>query len=234
MALKSFIKSYSAELLHWVYPLFCPCCERSVAGNSQGICHTCLQRLPFTPYHQEGNNPILERLYGRIPLVHGMSMLRYEKSGMAQQLIHALKYEKRPEIGEALGSVYGRKIIKEGYPSNYDAIIPVPLHEKKRFKRGYNQSEEFANGIAEKLQIPVFNKILLRNRNASTQTALSREARWNNVAMDYELRNEAILSNQHILLVDDVLTTGATLEACGRVLLSIPKLKLSVATIAFA
>ncbi len=234
MALINLLNTYSAELLHWIYPVYCPCCERSVSGNRKGICHTCLQRLPLTPYHQEGNNPILERLYGRIPLAHGMSMLRYEKSGMAQQLIHALKYEKRPEIGEALGELYGKRLLKDFGQINYTSIIPVPLHTKKRHKRGYNQSEEFAKGLSASLQIPVYDKILLRNRNASTQTALSREARWNNVAMDYELRNEAILSNQHILLVDDVLTTGATLEACGRILLSIPHITLSVATIAIA
>jgi len=214
--------------------MFCPCCNRSIAQNSNGICHTCLQRLPFTPYHHAGDNPITQRLYGRIPFIHGMSMLRYEKSGMAQALIHALKYEKRPEIGETLGRVYGRKILKEGIGKQYDAIIPVPLHEKKRFKRGYNQSEEFANGLAESLHIPVFNKVLLRNRNASTQTALSREARWNNVVNDYILRDENTLDNKHILLVDDVLTTGATLEACGTVLIKNKSIRLSIATIAIA
>lgn len=214
--------------------MYCPCCERSVSGNTKGICHTCLQRLPLTPYHQPGDNPITQRLYGRIPFIHGMSMLRYEKSGMAQQLIHALKYERRPEIGETLGSVYGKRILNEGFGEQYDGIIPVPLHENKYFKRGYNQSEEFANGLSKSLQIPVFNEVLLRNRNASTQTALSREARWNNVANDYTLRDEKTIKNKHLLLVDDVLTTGATLEACGRILLSVPSVTISIATIAIA
>jgi ComF family protein len=116
----------------------------------------------------------------------------------------------------------------------FDAIIPVPLHEKKRLKRGYNQSEEFAKGMSQGLNIPIYDQVLLRQRNAQTQTALSREQRWNNVAQDYILQQSETLEGKHLLLVDDVLTTGATLEACGRLLLSIPGLSLSVATIAIA
>jgi ComF family protein len=163
-----------------------------------------------------------------------MSMLRYEKEGMAQQLIHALKYDKRPEIGHSLGNVYGKKIRLSNLLLPFDLIIPVPLHDKKRFKRGYNQSEEFANGLSESLEIPVFNDILTRGRNASTQTALSREARWANVANDYIINAEKKIKGKHILLVDDVLTTGATLEACSRSLLRACDVKISIATIALA
>ncbi len=236
MALNIPFKELRAELLHWLYPLYCPCCARSVANNPRGICHSCLQRLPISPYHLSNENPIMERLYGRIPIQRGMSMLRYEKSGMAQALIHALKYERRPEIGVTLGQKYGHKILqKSTAPSDlFDAIIPVPLHEKKRLKRGYNQSEEFAKGMSQGLNIPIYDQVLLRQRNAQTQTALSREQRWDNVAQDYILQQSETLEGKHLLLVDDVLTTGATLEACGRLLLNIPGLSLSVATIAIA
>jgi ComF family protein len=161
-------------------------------------------------------------------------MLRFEKEGSAQQLIHALKYDKRPEIGHSLGLVYGRKIKQQQNRIPFDLIIPVPLHPKKQFKRGYNQSEEFANGLAEGLQIPVLNDVLLRERNARTQTSLSREARWVNVASDYKVQYTKRLKDKHILLVDDVLTTGATLESCGRMLLQACTLHLSIATIALA
>jgi ComF family protein len=163
-----------------------------------------------------------------------MAMFNYEKSGMAQELIHALKYESRPEIGITLGQKYGQKIGLATKDNNFEAIIPVPLHEKKRLKRGYNQSEEFAKGMSQGLNIPIYDRVLLRQRNAPTQTALSREQRWNNVSKDYTLQFQESLISKHVLLVDDVLTTGATLEACGRLLLSIPGLSLSVATIAIA
>ncbi|MCK6616767.1 MAG: ComF family protein [Cyclobacteriaceae bacterium] len=153
---------------------------------------------------------------------------------MVQELLHELKYNNRPEIGRMLGRVYGNELAQAGYDRQFDVIIPIPLHEWKIKRRGYNQSEEFAIGLAAALNVAVETTVVKRAVNTETQTRKSRLKRWENVSDVFTVTNPLAVAGKHVLLVDDVITTGATIEACGDVLLKAGCYPLSVVSIAYA
>ena len=230
-----FMKAIS-DLLALVYPEFCYACSQSLAHGENMVCTTCRLKLPYTNYHllTSTENPLANRFYGRIDVEHAFSYLTYVRAGRVQNLLHNLKYRNVPEIGELLGKWYGSELQKSGFKEKIDLIVPVPLYYRKLKKRGYNQSDKFAKGLSDALEIPWSSQVIKRVAESSTQTKKSRFARWQNVDKLFSVTQPEEIKERRILLVDDVLTTGATLEACGQELLANGCKSLSIATIAAA
>lgn len=212
----------------------CLACGRPLVRGEEFACTECMYHIQRTNYHMQKENPVAQLFYGRIDLVFATSYFGFDKGGIFQKLIHQLKYQDQKEIGEMLGKHMGMGLKASPHLPQVDAIIPVPLHKKKAKKRGYNQSEHIAIGLATVLGAKVDTKTLIRTSYSGSQTRLSREKRWDNVASSFQLSNKEILRNKHVLLVDDVLTTGATIEACYQALLTSKDINISVATLARA
>ena len=224
------------DFLSLVYPECCAACHRTLLKNEADICTICLNSLPKIVLEQQGASEMEQKFIGRLPLEQAYAFLQYGKGTITQQLLKKLKYHNRPNIGQLLGEAFGRHLLHNGLGGTFDCLLPIPLHPQKQKLRGYNQSETIAAGMAEVLQIPLYTAMLYRKVHTMTQTKLARFARWDNVAAVFETTPEAQaqLSNKHILLVDDVITTGATVEACGAKLLALPNVRLSTAAIASA
>lgn len=222
------------RLLDVALPRICPGCRRHRPPRGQWLCLSCEARLPLTDYHLYADNPVTERLWGRFPLESGAAMLLFRKDGIAQQLIHHLKYKGRRVVGYELGRRYGRLLGRSPLFQGIEVIVPVPLHPRKEKLRGYNQAAVFGQGLAETMGVPLVADALLRQRYTETQTRKSQTERLRNVAGAFALHRPERLHDRHVLIVDDVLTTGATLESCATTLLQVPGLRVSVATIAMA
>lgn len=194
----------------------------------------CMLELPRSNYHLEKENPFYMKMRGRIPVEHVMALFKFVKSSKVQKLLHSLKYKGESEIGVALGKLYAHYFEQADLEKNFDLILPVPLHRFKKRKRGYNQSEEFGKGLSEVLTIPCSDDVLERRFQTSTQTKKSKVNRWTNVSDVFAVRKPDEIEGKRILLVDDVMTTGATLEACGQVILDGGCKSLSIACIAAA
>lgn len=202
-----------------VFPKTCCLCKRSLYEFENQLCKICIASLPITNYHlQPQNNDLLVKILGLTKPRMVFAFLRFTKKGSSQKLLHLLKYRNRPEIGVELGRIYGQILKENGFESTWDQIIPVPLHPLKQKRRGYNQSEQFALGLSDSLDIPVVHA-LKRVHFTETQTKKSRMQRLQNVADVFEINPQANISEQKILLVDDVMTTGATLVTCANKLL---------------
>lgn len=228
------IKQYFKSFLELIYPNICIACFREKPCGQLPVCIKCFNDLPRTNFHKKEENPFTERFFGRIPLQRAAAFLFFEKDTAVQRLIHALKYDNQPRVGFILGKNYGKKLRQEGVFDDLDLIVPVPLHPEKLRRRGYNQSETFGRGLAEGLGKPFCNAVLERKKQSVSQTSMSRMERLKNVADAFHLADEKAVARKHVLLVDDVMTTGATLEACGLQLLKAPEVKLSFITLAIA
>jgi ComF family protein len=226
------LKEILLDFLHLFFPNYCRGCEESLVKGEKIICTRCMLDLPKSNYHLEKENPFFRKFSGRIPVKFVMTLFKFVKSGKVQHLLHALKYKNQPEIGVQLGRVYGADLMTNDYKDQFDFIVPVPLHPSKKRKRGYNQSEEFGKGLSEMLNIPCTEKFLKRVKATTTQTKKSKLNRWENVSEVFEVREEEELKGKRVLLVDDVVTTGATLEACGEKLLKAGCGDVSIACIA--
>ncbi|HRI79846.1 MAG TPA: phosphoribosyltransferase family protein [Cyclobacteriaceae bacterium] len=198
------------------------------------LCTSCLSDLPKTNYHRAQDNPVKNKFSGRLLVKHGWAFLKFRKSGMVQHLLHQLKYNNHPEVGIRLGQTFGLELMNSGFKNEFDLIIPVPLHASRKRQRGYNQSAQFAAGLSEVLQIPWDESISIRTQSRVTQTKKSKAERWENVKDVFALGDNNSIREKKILLVDDVITTGATLEACGQHILSSGCSELSIACIAEA
>lgn len=216
------------------YPRVCVACHTSLIKGEEILCTFCLTQLPKTAYHQFGDNPVKNRLAGRLPLQFASAFLKFRKGGLVQNLLHELKYNNRPEIGIRMGHLYGRELIDSGMANDFDLIVPVPLHASRLRKRGYNQSAKFAEGLSEALNVSWEESISLRVAATNTQTRKGRVDRWNNVKDAFSVAAVEKVAGKRILLVDDVITTGATLEACGHHLIESGCGSLSIACIAEA
>lgn len=214
------------------FPNYCRGCEDALVKGEEMICTKCLLELPRSDYHIEHDNPFFNKFKGRIPVCSVMALFKFVKNSRVQHLLHTLKYKNEPALGNALGRMYGHDLLQAGYGNKFDLIIPVPLHSSKKRRRGYNQSEEFGKGLAEVLRLPCADNYLKRIVKTETQTKRSRLNRWKNVSEVFEISHSDKITAQRILLVDDVVTTGATLEACGRILLNAGCKELSIACIA--
>ncbi len=216
------------------YPEVCLGCTQPLVNQEKLMCFNCLVELPKTHFYQQAENPVTQLFTGRIPLKKATSFLYFQKSGIVQSLIHHLKYKGFPELGQRLGAMAAREWIGTDFLKDIHALMPIPLHATKQKKRGYNQSEHIAKGISEISGLPVLSQCFHRVEATATQTRKSRFARWKNVETVFRVSDSAPLQNRHILLVDDVVTTGATLEAAAQQLLQIKGTQVSLFTLAYA
>lgn len=221
--------------INLLFPNLCNACDKPLVKGEETICLFCETRLPLTNYHLSSKeNPLIDKFIGRLDIEFALSYLFYDKGGNTQQLLRALKYNGKEEVGNYLGFNYGELFKEQNHPiTSYDIIIPLPLHPKKQKKRGYNQCDSIAKGLSESIGIPYNNEIVKRNINNITQTGKNRIERWRNVENIFKIDYSTQLLNKSILLIDDIITTGATLEACGREILKIEGTKLSILTIAY-
>ena len=223
-----------SPLAHLFFPHVCAACGSDVIIEPNLLCLQCIQDLPHTFYARLPDNPVEKIFWGRIELSAAMSECYFSKGTIVQSLIHQLKYKGNKKVGFMLGNIMGKSLLDSNRFMDVDAIVPLPLNSKRARERGYNQSEILCNGISKVLGIPVLNGIVIRTRSTETQTKKRRGQRWENVEGSFDVINKEYLTGKHLLLVDDVITTGATLEACGSVILKIPATRLSIATLAWA
>ncbi len=226
----SLYKTLLGDLADVLFPASCAGCNRALVRSEEVICTNCLTRLPRFDDSQELEN----RLAGRLPVAAIAGYLKYETGGLTQRLLHRLKYRGQRQIGLILGTQFGAWLRQQPFWQEVEAIIPLPLHPTKEKKRGYNQSALLTQGISDATGLPVLNDVVQRLRPSASQTRKSREERWHNVAGIFAVKDTAAIAGRHVLLVDDVLTTGATLEACGQTLLEAGAEKLSLAVLAVA
>lgn len=222
------------DFISLFFPVICQSCGKSLFRNEDSICTHCLYHLPRTDFHLINDNPVAKIFWGRVNIQAATSFFTFSKGSHVQQLIHQLKYKGQKQVGVHMGTLYGHELRKTTLFPKVDLIIPVPLHKRKLRKRGYNQSACFAEGLASGMYIPTALQVLFRTSASDTQTKKSRFFRWKNVEHLFYVKNEQQIRHKHILLVDDVVTTGATLEACAQALLKVEGVKVSIATIAFA
>ena len=223
-----------SPLLNFFYPNTCISCGKVLLEKENFLCLHCLHNLPETRYHEFDDSPLTKLFMGRVQVENVGSFLFYKKGNQVQKILHHLKYNNGKKIGSFLGNIYGTQLIEHEKWKTVDMIIPIPLHKKKEKKRGYNQSEWIAKGLSAGMQIPYSSNILIRSEFTETQTKKSRFHRWENVKEVFQLANPDALTNKHVLICDDVLTTGATLEAAIQKLQATPSVKVSVVTLATA
>ena len=228
----SFLKTIFSDTLHLFYPHICTGCGSDLLQQNNLLCLKCITNLPETNFAQHANNPIEKIFWGRIPLTAAHSEFYFSKESLIQQLIHQLKYKGNTAIGFYLGELMGKTLLTSNRFNKIDALIPLPLYPDKERKRGYNQAAIICDGMSAVMNVPVIKNNVLRLRYTDTQTKKHRVERWENVAGSFIIKDESKLKGKNLILVDDVVTTGATLEACGAMMAVIEHVKLSIATLA--
>jgi ComF family protein len=221
-------------LIDLFFPKVCAGCHTLLLANEAVICTRCRHEMPLTQYHLDIKNEAVKKFYGKIDIHHASAFLYFNKKGMVQELIHNLKYKGQEEIGIVLGNWYVEDLKKLDLEIPFDVVIPVPLHKRKFRERGYNQVTTFGKALAEGLEIPFDDTLLYRKKYSKTQSKKNLSGRAENIANLFDVTFSEKNQNKHFLIVDDVLTTGATLEACSRALLKIPGAKISIVCMAMA
>ncbi|RLD29119.1 MAG: ComF family protein [Bacteroidetes bacterium] len=221
-------------IVNLFFPKVCYGCRHLLTDNEIHICTNCRHNLPVTNYHFENNNTVEKVFYGRVKIEHATALLRFEKKGIVQQLLHNLKYRGHEVISTLLGEWLGNELKTVEVYSTIDIVIPVPLHKNKLQKRGYNQVAKFGVEIAKALNAEYIDSVLLKTTATKTQVFKKRMSRWKNPNQVFSIKNKALIKGKHILLVDDIITTGATIEACSNILNKADGIKISIATMAIA
>lgn len=221
------------EIADLILPRVCPVCREVLSGVEQEVCLDCLSSLPLTYFWSYRNNPAEELFWGKVYFQRACSLFFYGDDSPYRRLIHELKYNGRFEIGILLGSILGRKMRESGLYADLDLVTAVPVSSLKQWTRGYNQAEVIAKALSGELDIKYVKGALKKRLFVTSQTTKNPQERWRNASASFRLAREKEICGRHILLVDDVLTTGATLEACGTSLLSASECRVSAATLAF-
>jgi len=229
-----FIQQLGHGIAHLFYPRLCEGCSKPLLAGEQVLCLGCLPQLPLTGYHHLPDNETALRFAGRTPFAHATSFAYFTNDGLLQYLLHGLKYANKKEIGTFLGRQFGYELQPTDWWQQIDMLVPVPLHPKKEQLRGYNQSEVIAQGMGAVLGIPVVGDLLLRAKYTESQTKKTRQERIENIHKAFEINPKYTVNNKHIMLIDDTLTTGATLEACIDAIHDISCVQISIATIGIA
>lgn len=217
-----------------IYPALCVTCGERLISQEKYLCMNCRADLPVTNFHLNSDNNVAALFWGRVKIENATSLFYYKKGSRYQRLIYFIKYRGMKELGFEFGTHLGASLSESENFTTADLIIPVPLHPRKKKKRGYNQSEYIARGVANILKKPVSVNNLCRKIHSSSQTRKNRFERWQNVEKIFKINHPDELHNKHILLLDDVVTTGSTLEACASEILKVPDTKVSIATLAYA
>jgi ComF family protein len=220
------------NLINLFFPKACSGCNSFLLANEKVICTVCRHEIPLTNHHKIENNEAVVKFYGRIPLEFAAALFYFHKKGIVQEMIHKLKYKGHQEVGSAIGFWYAEELKTIAELHSVDYIIPVPLHKKRLKERGYNQVEAFGKSLSESMNIPYNDSVLIRNVYSKTQTKKNLLGRSEVVGSIFSVEHNVSLHNKHFMLIDDVITTGSTLEACGRELLKIPGAKLSIVCMA--
>ena len=231
---KKSIMSYFQDFVSLIYPRTCAICGNSLFQNEEILCTPCQYHLPKTNFHLLKDNQVSRVFWGRVKIENAASFLFFTKGSKVQRLIHQFKYKGKKQIGVKIGKLYAYELKKSKLYDEIDFIVPVPLHPKKQKKRGFNQSEYFGIGLSVGMDVELKTDILFRIKASETQTKKTRFKRWENVNEIFEVRDKKQLKGKHVLLVDDVITTGATIEACAQALHKIPDIKISVVSIGVA
>ena len=220
-------------LFRLLYPTLCAGCGSDMVTGDQPICLDCSTGLPLTNFWLHAGNPVEKIFWGRLRIEAAASMLYFTKRSIIQNLLHELKYRGNKEVGRLLGRMMGEKLEQSERFKDVDALVPLPLFYDREKKRGYNQAAVICDAMAEIMNKPVLKNAMMRRTKTDTQTHKSRAERWTNIQGKFELTSHSGISDMHVLLVDDVITTGATLEACGAELLKAKNTRISIATLAY-
>ena len=226
------VKTAFKDVLHVFFPHVCTGCGSDVVERLNMLCLRCLAELPGTNFFGQSDNPVEQKFYGRMPVRHGAAAYYFTKDSMLEKLVYQLKYQGNKEIGFYLGKMMGEMLQNSERFQSVDAIIPLPLNKRREKKRGYNQATAIANGINAVWNKPVLDKAVVRKIYTETQTKKDRLSRWENMKNVFSIAKPELLCGKHLLLVDDVITTGASLEACGAEMLKADSVTLSIATLA--
>jgi ComF family protein len=227
------LKSSLNDFLHLFFPHICAGCGSDVIDDKEQLCLKCFSELPSTDFFNHADNPVEQTFYGRLAVRNAAAGYFFTKESLLQHLLIQLKYRNNKDIGFHLGKLLGRMLLESDRFSEVDAMIPLPLNPKREKKRGYNQATALCDGISEVWSKPVIEKVVVRKVFTETQTHKGRISRWQNMDGVFEVTDAASIQGKHLLLVDDVITTGATLEACGNEILNVPGTTLSIATLAY-
>lgn len=227
-------KEIKDSFLHVLFPHVCNGCGSDAISEQSTLCMQCISEMPETNFHLYNNNPIEKIFWGRLPLVNATAQYYFTKDSLMQRLMHQLKYKGNKELGRQLGRLMGDSLQKTNRFQIIDALIPLPLFAAREKRRGYNQAAILCEGIAEVMNIEILRDVLVRVQHTETQTKKGRIERWQNMEGKFEVVKHEKIQDKHVLLIDDVVTTGATLEACGNELIKVMDTRLSIATFCFA
>jgi ComF family protein len=227
-------KEVKTSFLHLLFPHVCNGCGSDILNEENMLCMRCISELPETNFHMHPDNPVEKIFWGRLPLVSATAQYYFSKETRMQHLMHQFKYKSNKDLGKQLGYLMGNDLLLSDRFKNIDALIPLPLFAIKEKRRGYNQATVLCEGIAEIIKVEILKDVIVRTQHTETQTKKGRVERWENIEGKFELVKPEKIQNKNILLVDDVITTGATLEACGQELIKANNVGLSVATLCFA
>ncbi|MCF8360813.1 MAG: ComF family protein [Prolixibacteraceae bacterium] len=228
------LKTSITDFLSLIYPNLCFCCGNALVNQEKAICLKCLVGMPRTHYHLVPDNPVEQLFWGRVQIEKATAWFLFQKGSPYRNLLHQLKYKGQRQIGVELGANFGADLMQVNYFANVDVIAPVPLHPRKKRKRGYNQSLAIAEGLASIIDKPINTDTLYRKSYSETQTRKGRFERWENVTEIFDIRNNQTFEEKHVLLIDDVITTGSTIDACAQKILQCRGAKVSVAALAWA
>jgi ComF family protein len=221
------------SVLHLLFPHICAGCGNDLFSEETVLCMRCIDAMPETGFERHPGNPVEKIFWGRLPLSAASARFYFSKESLMQHLMHLFKYKGNRDLGLQLGKLMGEQLMRSGR-FEADALVPLPLFPAKERKRGYNQSAVLCEGMARFMGIPVWNEVITRPHHTETQTRKGRIERWKNIEGKFFLRKPETIQNRKILLVDDVITTGATLEACGNELIRAGNVSLSVAALCIA
>lgn len=224
------------DLMHIIYPNFCLICDFEIQHSAAAICPVCASEMHYTNYeHYTESSPLDELFWGRVPIQATFALLHFGEQNATRKLLHQLKYKNRADLAQHMGEEIGRKMQLMETLKSVDGLIPVPLHHKKEFIRGYNQAEELANGINKITQIPVYTDVLKRIVFTESQTKKGKLSRWENMQQKFAYESSPSYTFKHLAIIDDVVTTGSTIETCTRMLMeAFPETKISVVSLAIA
>jgi ComF family protein len=221
------------SLLHLAFPHICSGCGNDMLSRESMLCMRCLETMPETNFELYPDNPVEKKFWGRLHLAAAAAQFYFTTNSLIQELMHQLKYRGNRELGIQLGRIMGQRILRSNrFP--VEALIPLPLFPERERKRGYNQAALLCEGIAETLKIPVYHHVVSRPRHTATQTKKGKIERWKNIEGRFQLIDANAIRDKHIMLVDDVVTTGATLESCGTELLKAVNVQLSFGVLCYA